>query len=77
MTTHAVKMIVERHPDGFIAYPLGVSGGVVGQGKTYEEALNDAKSAVTFHIETFGPEVLQGESPVLEAFIADAALSIP
>lgn len=77
MTTRPIKMIVEKHPDGYIAYPLGVTGGVIGQGDTYEEALADAKSAVAFHIETFGAEVLQEESPVLEAFVAEAALAVP
>jgi hypothetical protein len=77
MTTRPIKMIVEKHPDGYIAYPLGVAGGVVGQGDTYEEALADAKSAVAFHIETFGAEVLQDESPVLEAFVVEAALAVP
>ena len=33
------KIIVEKHPDGYVAYPLGLKGVVVGQGDTYEEAL--------------------------------------
>lgn len=55
---HQFKIIVERHPDGFIAYPIGLKGIVVGQGDTYEEAVEDVTSAIAFHIETFGPEVL-------------------
>jgi len=47
---------------------------VVGEGGTYEEALADVKSAIEFHIETFGSEVLPEESPVLEAFIAEATI---
>ncbi len=47
------KIVVERHSDGNVAYPLGVQG-VVGQGDTYEDALADVKSAIRFHIETFG-----------------------
>lgn len=66
------KIIVEKHPDGYVAYPLGVKGVVVGQGDTYEEALADVKSAIRFHIESFGEEVLEVEPPILEAFIADA-----
>ncbi len=54
-----IKIIVENHEDGFIAYPLGLKGGVVGEGDTYDEALADVKSAITFHIETFGAEVLE------------------
>jgi len=41
-----------------VAYPLGLKGVVVGQGDTYEEVLADVKSAIRFHIETFGKEVL-------------------
>ncbi len=54
------KIVVEKHEDGYIAYPLGLKGIIVGQGDTYEEALADAKSAIKFHIETFGKEVLDG-----------------
>ena len=50
------KIVVEKHPDGYIAYPLNFKGVVVGQGETYEQALSDVKSAIRFHIETFGGE---------------------
>jgi predicted RNase H-like HicB family nuclease len=50
------KVIVEKHPDGYVAYPLGLKGLVVGEGETYEEALADVKSAIRFHIETFGQD---------------------
>jgi len=68
------KIIVEKHPDGYVAYPLGVKGVVVGEGDTYEEALSDVKSALRFHIDTFGPDVLEVEPPVLEVFIAEAGI---
>jgi predicted RNase H-like HicB family nuclease len=71
-----VKIIVERHPDGYVAYPLGVRGVVVGEGDTYEAAVADVKSAIKFHVESFGPEVLEIQPPVLEAFIAEAAVEI-
>jgi predicted RNase H-like HicB family nuclease len=51
-----LKIIVERHADGYVAYPIGLKGVVVGEGDTYEEALADVKSAIAFHIETFGEE---------------------
>jgi predicted RNase H-like HicB family nuclease len=69
-----LKIIVEKHTDVYVAYPLGLKGVVVGQGDTYEEALSDVKSAIRFHIETFGDEVLNVEPPVLEAFIAEAGV---
>ena len=71
-----IKVIVEKHPDGYVAYPLGLKGIVVGEGDTYEEALANVKSAIRFHIETFGPDVLEAESPVLEAFVAEAGVAI-
>jgi predicted RNase H-like HicB family nuclease len=70
------KIIVEKHPDAYVAYPLGLKGVVVGEGATYEEALADARSAIQFHIETFGPEVIDMISPVLEAFVAEAGVIV-
>lgn len=70
------KIIVEKYSDGYIAYPLGLKGVVVGEGDTYEEVLADIKSAIRFHIETFGKEVLDVESYVLEAFVAEAGVAI-
>jgi len=68
----AFKIIVEKHADGYVAYPLGLKGVVVGEGDTYEQALADVKSAIRCHVETFGAQVLEVESPVLEAFVAAA-----
>jgi predicted RNase H-like HicB family nuclease len=53
-----MKIIIEKHPDGYVAYPAGIQGVVVGQGDTYEAALQDVQSAICFHIETFGREAL-------------------
>jgi len=64
------KIVVEKHPDGYVAYPLGIKGVVVGQGDTYEEALSDVKSAIRFHIESFGNEDLDIDPSVIEAFVA-------
>jgi len=55
---------------------LGLKGVVVGQGDTYEEALADVKSAIKFHIKTFGKEMLELEPPVLEAFIAETRVNV-
>ena len=70
-----MKVIVERHADGYVAYPVGLKGVVVGQGDTYDAALADVTSAIRFHIETFGKDVLEQESPVLEVFVADAQVA--
>jgi len=71
-----IKIIIEKHLDGYVAYPLGVKGVIVGEGNTYEEALADVKSAIKFHIESFGEEVLEVDPPVLEAFVAEAGVDI-
>ncbi|ATZ61547.2 MAG: hypothetical protein BME93_05670 [Methanosarcinales archaeon Met12] len=70
------KIIVEKHPDGYVAYPLGLKGAIVGEGDTYEEALSDVKSAIRFHVETFGKEALDVEPPVLEAFVAETGVNV-
>jgi predicted RNase H-like HicB family nuclease len=75
-STEAFKIVVEKHTDGYVAYPLGLKGVVVGQGDSYEQAMADVKSAIRFHIETFGKEVLDVESPVLEAFVAEAEVAM-
>ena len=72
--TRQIKIIVEKHADGYVAYPLGLKGTAVGEGSTYEEALADVKSAIQFHIATFGAEVLSDDSPLLEAFVAEATI---
>ncbi len=56
-----VKVIIEKHSDGYVAYPVGNKGIVVGEGDTREEALEDARSALKFHVETFGPDVLENK----------------
>ena len=71
-----VKIVVEKNPDGYVAYPLGLNGVVVGQGDTYEEALADVKSAIRFHIKTFGKDALELEPPILEAFIAETGVNV-
>ena len=58
-----VKILIEKHADGYVAYPVGLKGVVVGQGDTYEEALADVKSAIRFHADTFGREEFESDSP--------------
>ena len=63
-----IKIIVEKHPDGYVAYPLGLKGVVVGQGETHEEALSDVKSAIRFHIESFGEEAVANLKEATELY---------
>ena len=69
-----LKFIIEQHADGFLAYPLGLHGVIVGEGDTADEALADAKSAAKFHIETFGPDAFPSDSPLLDAFMVEAGI---
>ena len=71
-----LKIIVEKHPDGYVAYPLGLKGVVVGQGDTYQAALDDVRSAIAFHVQAFGEESITDGSPVIEAFVAEAGVAI-
>ena len=70
-----VKVIIEKHPAGYVAYPLGLKGVVVGEGDTYEAALTDVKSAIAFHIDTFGADVFDEESSILEVFVAEVGIA--
>jgi predicted RNase H-like HicB family nuclease len=69
------KIVIEKHPDGYVAYPIGVVGAIVGQGDTYEEALSDVKSAIACYIEIFGKEMLE-DTPSVEVFIAEAGVAV-
>ena len=75
MIERQIKVIVEKHSDGYVAYPLGLNGVVVGEGDTYEQALADVRSAIRFHVDTFGPDVIATMPFVLEAFVAEAELA--
>jgi predicted RNase H-like HicB family nuclease len=68
--------VVERHLDGYVAYPLGLNGVVVGQGDTAADALADVNSAIRFHVETFGQEVLDSQAPILEAYVTEANVQV-
>jgi predicted RNase H-like HicB family nuclease len=68
-----LKIIVEKHSEGYVAYPLGLKGIVVGGGNIYEEALVDVKSAIKFHIDSFGKEVFYKDK-IKETFIAEVVL---
>ena len=71
-----LKIIVEKHPEVYVAYPLDLKGVVVGEGNTYEEALLDVKSAIQVHIETFGLEVIEESSLAMEVFIAETGIAV-
>jgi predicted RNase H-like HicB family nuclease len=70
------RIIIEKHPDGYVAYPLGIKGAVVGEGDTYQEALADVKSAIGCYIEVFGKKKMENESPAIETFLVEAEVAI-
>lgn len=70
------KIVVEKHPDGYVAYPLGLKGVVIGEGDSYEDALADVKSAIKFHIETFGLDAIDTDPEIIEAFVAEAGVEV-
>ncbi|OGV82303.1 MAG: hypothetical protein A3K19_25080 [Lentisphaerae bacterium RIFOXYB12_FULL_65_16] len=71
-----IKIIVEKHPDTYVAYPLGIKGVVVAEGDTYEGAVADLKSALQFHLDTFGANSLDVDPPIIEAFVAEAGVPV-
>ena len=70
-----LKIIIEKHPDGYVGYPIGLKGVIIGQGDTYESVLENTRSAIRFHVETFGAKVFDTDETVLEAFVAEAEVS--
>jgi len=70
-----LKFIVEKHADGYLAYPLALRGVVLGQGDSYDEALADAQSAAQFHIDTFGDEAWAEDGDVEAAYVAEASVA--
>jgi len=48
----AIKLIVEKHPDGYVAYPLGLKGVVVGEGDSREAALANIQDAIKGYLES-------------------------
>jgi predicted RNase H-like HicB family nuclease len=70
------KVVVEQHADGFIAYPLGFRGAVVGEGETAAEAVADVASAIRFSLETFGREAIEDDLPLLDAFMTEVSVAV-
>jgi predicted RNase H-like HicB family nuclease len=65
------KIVVERHEDGYVAYPVGLAGVVVGEGDTVDAALADVRSAIAFHLQTFGDSA---EDAPLDIVLADVTV---
>ena len=48
-----VKIVIEKHPDTYVAHPIGLKGVVAGQRVTYEEALALFNPVVTSPVAEF------------------------
>ncbi|RKZ80670.1 MAG: type II toxin-antitoxin system HicB family antitoxin [Candidatus Parabeggiatoa sp. nov. 1] len=70
------KIIIEKHSDGYVAYPIGLKGIVVAEGDTYQQALKEVESAIQFHLETFGKDAFEYHDEMLEAFVAETRVAI-
>ena len=70
---HPLKIIVEKHPEGYIAYPVGMKGIVIGEGDTYDDAIADVTSAIRFHIETFGNDAFSDDD-IIDARVAEVVV---
>ena len=68
-----IKIVIEKYQDGYVAYPLGLKGVIVSQGDSYEEVLANIKSAIVFHIESFGLDAFEDDD-IVETFIAEVAV---
>ena len=51
--TRSIEIVVEEHPDTFVAYALGLPGVVVGEGDISDAAFADLVSAIRFHRDVF------------------------
>ena len=71
-----LKIIVEKHPDGYVAYPLGCKGKVVGQGESYEAALSDVKSAMRSQVNCTEEETAQADPAIVEAFVTETGVKV-
>jgi predicted RNase H-like HicB family nuclease len=76
-----LKIIIERHEDGYVGYPLDFTrGAIVGEGDTYAEALKDTESAIRFFVKHYGRKKffdhLESDAPTLEAYIAETSVAI-
>ena len=67
-----IRIIVERHEDGYVAYPIGIWGVIIGEGDTAEAAVADVTSAIKCHAETFGEASLWSDDRVLQVELREA-----
>lgn len=70
-----LRVVVEQHPNCFVAYPIGLDGTVVGEGNTFEEAVADVTSAIRFHVETFGSDLTEADA-ILDVTLTETEIAV-
>jgi predicted RNase H-like HicB family nuclease len=73
--TRQIKIVVERHEEGYVAFPLGLPAVIVGEGDTYDEAVADVTSAISFYFKHYADSSELDGQPV-EAFLAETTLDV-
>lgn len=72
--TDEIAVLIAQYEDGFTAYPLDIDG-VVSQGSSMAEALDNVKEAISLHLEAFGKNVLHPKSDrPIKVFLAKTRL---
>lgn len=74
--TRRFKIVIQKSDEGYIAYPLGLKGVVVADGETFEEALRSIRSAIAFHVETFGEEILAEVVEPQDFYLVEAEVTV-
>ena len=74
--TRRFKIIIQRSKEGYIAYPLGLKGVVVVDGETFEDALRNIQAAITFHVKTFGKEVLEDIADPQDVYLTETEVAV-
>ena len=70
-----IPIVILEYEDGFTAYPLDIDG-VISQGDSISEALDNVKEAISLHLEAFGKNVLPPKSDrSIKVFLAKTRLS--
>jgi predicted RNase H-like HicB family nuclease len=70
----SINVIIEKHPEGYVAYLLGLSGVLLSKGNTYQEALENIKFTIKFHLENFRKETFQDEC-IITTFIGEITVN--
>jgi hypothetical protein len=69
LSMRQIRIVVEKHLNQFIAYPVGVKGGRSGVGTTYEEALERVRLPEKLYPESFAKGLVAMRPPVVEACV--------